>query len=605
MIQRQLVLIDTEEEVSHIKNNLSKFKNYSFYVTNLGFHEYLEKNKIKSSYLSEILIQSEWEAINSWAQETALTWFSDPGVRGLLEIEEINIGDSCFHKVAYQLAWYLKGYYFLNDVIQESKTSKAALFLGDTESYNQIFRSLLDETGISYDIILIPQVKKKTNSLRDGIRNILNRLSKKFLSLPAEVDLVFSGGLNHFSTLLKQLKNKQVAIYSPIFQLEESKFCKKYGIHYVPSGLLETGVLKRKVEDETRQMDLNLDLLAEKLEVSEAFHFEGKNIPGLIQSVLSEVKKYSKTVIKQKCFFQSFTEQVRAEQLILDEDRSYRRVMAQVWDKTGKVSFTISHGLPATIFDIRKKITNAGISQCLVNSEYEKGRYEARGFSAEKIHVTGVPRFDGAQVYEKKGVEEDCPTILYCPQRIQKKVKGFLGLHSFLSGEETMRQARDVMRAVRGIQGKLSVKLHYNQGKEELLSLAKEERLSSITVYDHDVNLYRLMAKSNLVVCGFSTVVLESMIQKLPVIILAGKGVADPHPFQDYGVAKVFRTDKDLDYWMRELSTPGGKREEMIERQKESFEFFCGKQEGTNVQRVLEFILNFKNSLQMSQMGSV
>lgn len=164
----------------------------------------------------------------------------------------------------------------------------------------------------------------------------------------------------------------------------------------------------------------------------------------------------------------------------------------------------------------------------------------------ERFVITGEPRFEAMmqtlkhfnqeEFRRQLGLEAGRKTILFTSQPIQNPV----------TAEIRERLIHCVYSAIKQLPDKqFVVKLHPGEGFAPHHQLKQEMKLENVVIIK-DVNLYHLLAISDLVMTFFSTTGLEAMLVDRPVIEINLTGKPDELPYVERSAAIGVYREEDL-----------------------------------------------------------
>lgn len=225
-----------------------------------------------------------------------------------------------------------------------------------------------------------------------------------------------------------------------------------------------------------------------------------------------------------------------------------------------------------------------------VMSPHAKRMYIRMGAEANRVFVTGQPRFD--QIQQKKFNREYILKELGIPQNrgiVVLATQPLLG--SFWTEKERERFVEVVVRAMDEFpEEQLVIKLHPGEKMEEYQKiLAKIGHNQAILC--QDIDLYQLLHASHLLITIHSTVALEAMILDKPVITINLSGKPDPFPYAQSGAAIGVYKEEDLAPAIRKALYDLQTRKEMERKRKEFVQEHAYKVDGRASQRVADLII--------------
>jgi len=160
---------------------------------------------------------------------------------------------------------------------------------------------------------------------------------------------------------------------------------------------------------------------------------------------------------------------------------------------------------------------------------------ERGGVAAERLVITGLPRWDGvfeinresavSEVQERLGLNSEDKFVVFATQPIPPSY--------------TQRMIQATMRATSRYPAmRLVIKLHPSESVENYEVLLEDlDGISCRPTVVADIDLHALLAASELLVTGFSNVALEAALLDKPVLVVNLTGEPDPLPFVQDGIA--------------------------------------------------------------------
>jgi glycosyltransferase involved in cell wall biosynthesis len=211
--------------------------------------------------------------------------------------------------------------------------------------------------------------------------------------------------------------------------------------------------------------------------------------------------------------------------------------------------------------------------------------WQEQGIAAERLVITGSPRFD-----EKFRLEPGAP------RRIRKALNIPLEKQIITFATQPLSPAvitQNVLHVVRAMQQfphhQLVVKVH---PREELghyqAFLPRLDARGVIVKKDLDLNA--LLQASALVITGFSTVALEAMIFERPVLVVNLTGEPDPVDYVKSGAALGAYSAEDIVTQMKRLLTDAHVNEELAEARRRYVTAQLYRTDGQAAQRVAALI---------------
>ena len=565
----------------------------------------LSQEGIEYTPLTDELLSSEWEEINAWAKRASLRWFEDQAIAGPLTVDGLNLGDILNRPISHTLIYRLKNRlladYLLerNDfdriVIFEQSVKKGPKKLRDHGTINEMLDRRV--TGSGKIVIRIRSCTPvRTDSL---VKHIARRLIGQFYSIvrprKGSWNYVGMGTLKHLLPLLSRLQDGDSAVFvDEAFQLENYKKCRKNKISYLPADSLISWKEKPRLGWKLFQLKRQIKKLREAISRSSWFAYKGSRVESMGEAVTEILIKQGPARMRQQWVCGLIFKQWKSKAVILHEDVDAFRAAALTARQCGVPVVVLSHGIPPTSDDWSDTAAGIGVADTIVNSEFEKDKYVKTGYESELIHVVGLPRYDliWKQAFTQREKETKEKIVLYCPHmltRITKRKKGYLGIHT--PGAVTRQNSMEVMQACGRAGCWLLIKPHANSQDLDLWKALVEQHGGPHTeLISPRADIFDLIARSDLVIATFSTVVIEAMLFGKNVITINFTGRPDIHPYAERGIALGVYDPRDLDDAVRKCLYDPATQELLRKNREREMEYFGGRFDGKNTERAARFV---------------
>jgi len=234
-----------------------------------------------------------------------------------------------------------------------------------------------------------------------------------------------------------------------------------------------------------------------------------------------------------------------------------------------------------------------------VVSPFAKDAHIKMGAPADKIFVTGQPRFDlirqakadRAQIMARLGVPGNPDIIVLATQPVGE----------LWTGKDRGELIEAVLSAMIEFPEKqLVIKLHPDEKIEEYQNILARIENGNKTVLCQNIDLYGLLRECDLLMAVYSTVALEAMILDKPVIIINLTGKPDIMPYAQSGAALGVHQQEDLAPAIRKALYDPEVRRELEQKRKSFVAEHAYKVDGQSSRRVAELIVRL---IKESKMG--
>lgn len=227
-----------------------------------------------------------------------------------------------------------------------------------------------------------------------------------------------------------------------------------------------------------------------------------------------------------------------------------------------------------------------------VLSPSAKEAYISMGVPAEKIFITGQPRFD--LVWQKEFHRERILKELGIPENKGIVILATQPLLGFLwKEEEWERFIETVVRAMDDYpEEQLVLKLHPNESLEDYQELLTRMKCNNKVVICQNIDLYELLHACDLLMTVHSTVALEAMLFNKPVICLdfTGRNIFQSF-YTESGAAISVRSEGELSPAIQKALYDPRARDEQEQNMKRFVSKHVYKPDGQVSKRVAELII--------------
>lgn len=263
-------------------------------------------------------------------------------------------------------------------------------------------------------------------------------------------------------------------------------------------------------------------------------------------------------------------------------DRQWRaKAVIELGRRAGISSLTIQ----AAVISKHPRYDTIFADRSAIAGDLSRRLWEEQGIPAEKLVITGAPRFDAKchlepdapeRVRAALGVPLDKPIITFATQPLFPVV--------------IEQNVRHIVRAAEHFPDhKLVFKVHPREDPAHYRKLLAKLNADGVLVVQK-VDLNALLKASGLVVTGFSTVALEAMIFERPVLIVNLTGEPDPVDYVSSGAALGAYTPEDIVKQMERLLTDPKANAMLVENRRRYLTDQLYKVDGRATQRVAELV---------------
>jgi len=232
---------------------------------------------------------------------------------------------------------------------------------------------------------------------------------------------------------------------------------------------------------------------------------------------------------------------------------------------------------------------------CVWSQSAKKNLIELGNFPSSILTVTGDPKLDFLPKVVKKFNFEDIIKKLEIPKN--KKIILF-ATENLPKKEENVLITKTILKTMKELPNcHLVIKIHPNELDFSLYrEIAKKVNLSKFSLF-RDVNLYELLYVSDVVIVSYSTVGVEAMRMKKPVIALHLMGLHDNVSYIKQNMAYVIRSEEELLATIKK-SLESENVENKIEKAKVFSEQELGPIDSKATEKIVQLILELKNEKQ-------
>lgn len=556
----------------------------------------LRERKILFEEIYDEILTGEWDRINQWCREKSLTWYANSESGRLLSVDGFNIGDLLYYRSGRWIYWFTRNHETAKAILKKyapkeliyfrNQREYAAWPLEKRDSIQYLLRRFCIAQNIPTREIVYKEDLKKKISFKEIIRSATSFLYSK-VSQIQKGDILVYGRMDHLRGVLSSLiqRGLKVSYCDEKFNLSHYDYCKKKNVNYI---LLNFSQFETVQEFEEYR-------LKQTIRSALAAGFKDQNWEWASDNFAQWLSPFTKVCLKQLSVAKTLIQGVNPKLLLIDEDwQERKRAFVAVFKQYGVDVVAVSHGIPALNFRVNPNLPRVNIAEMLVNSEFEKEKYEIFGYDPASIHVTGLPRYDDLFNHNKvksdsQGSSRSKKIVLYCPHAIDREVSRKLGINT--TPEITIAHTKSLIQACAQEGVRLYIKLHYDRDEHWIWNaLVREYGNEDTKIYNFRANVFRLLSECDLLVTTFSSVVVEALLLNKLVITLNFTGAPDVHPFAEEGVAVGVYRAEDLPAALHACLSNEEYRERLALALRQKKNYFCGLSDGQNTDRTVSYL---------------
>ena len=566
------------------------------------------------------MLREEWRQINSWGCDRAAEWSRKSYEKGYFN--GLHWGECFYYTFSYLLIAVLKNYLLADRIINGHCPASVVVFKYKTplpfpgiygNIYLNIFiEELAQKRQIATEEIVIegiPAVSYTTPvpqvSFKSHIKDWADQWYVNFMKPVKPVTILTKGSLMHLAPLVQALREKgeSIGLYSDVFQWAMFRFAVKNRTPYYTRRCF---VAAKDAGEEAFIAEASKKILNALKEFSsqKGFIYEGVDFGGFIQkTIFGDMKSYFKMAAMEAKKYEKVLQACAPKAWLIDEDVSPGGSYFAAYHKMRRLQlFCVSHAHYPVDFSVSEENRKYGPSATLVNSEYERSIYGARGWNKDKMFVTGTPRYDRLiRMYRKNQTKRPAKlfNLLWCGSSLwmsQPDFPAYLGYHVTNWGESQIPSLETTLEAIKGLPIRLVIKPHMREDEREWKSFIKKREIENeVVVKKQSEDFFKLLLRSDALIMSYwSTSVVEARICNKPVLLVDPLNILqDSAPFIREGYCAIHRDAASL------ASSLAGLVKDQADRKKvywnpteEKDSYYFGENDFQNVSRGADFINN-------------
>ena len=201
MTTKQLVVLSNEAQYTQFIDSELILNDFAVISDNKRFNEYLDQKNVLFESVDELLIQEQWEAINTWGCSQACKWINACQQANLFS--RIDLPSVMYHFFSRMLIQMVKNYTYANHILDKYQPKSVVIFNGLLRydypdfSGNWYFNYFLDlvskEKNIPIQHIDIDQKEQRDDYLTNHFSNFEQILRSWVIKTKKMVQSFYSG----------------------------------------------------------------------------------------------------------------------------------------------------------------------------------------------------------------------------------------------------------------------------------------------------------------------------------------------------------------------------------------------------------------------------
>ncbi len=578
-------MLDYATSVDFIENNPSATKD--LLVVNLNAGNRMDYDSLGVEYKTETdyIREDTLDGINERALEIGRSWFLDPALKPVLEVDGSNVGLIWENFIVRRLITVSKYARLGRKILSEENCRDVAVIghpeglpagasllpSNDEKVFNDVLAVLAPVEGVrARTFASLPPVKPPASSWADAVKRLVepltdaartlgNKIIRRRGFLAAERRVVFVGAPRLMFPLMED------------FQRENSRVPMVYFQHVFGPRMV-TRLLRRRIPYKiTRDFPLKGEgslrgelrrVLAQRCaclldhpRFRQIMEFEGLDmVPALEKHLRYAFEECCVEILSAMRQYQRFLREEKIGAVVIDEAvKEFSRPFVLTAAARGIPSVEIQHGVPD--YYVHHRLLT---SKMACWGEYCKARYvEESRLNGQDIVVTGSPTLDrlkrlesheaGPRVRRKLRVASSDRIVTFAATPFHLGSRGgIIGEHCTRDQLESVLGA--ILRALNGVEDiHLVVKLHHTDPHlchvREFIRLRNFAQPNSVVkMFD----IHSLMKSSDVILSMGSTAVLEAIVMETPVVLINFTGRPDAGPYARWGAVTAVRHEGDL-----------------------------------------------------------
>lgn len=561
MKKNLIMIVDQEGYRKVLKQKGFLFRNYQeikILTLASGIKERLKSNFGTSIYEPFDLIDRD---TNIYARNTAFylshNWFRNKDGKDIFEIDGISFGlipQVYLYTLFYEVFVYLEA---LTRMIEQRKNIECIVA---APKHKRFISDILKATNINCKIKSLGNIRVSNYFYMFSIENIIEYLKKNHFDWQVKMivslfqsllwrkkvigkvddlliyDVYNKPAIESLFILQEHLikKGRKCAglfFEGRVFNLVPNILQKIFLASYLNLTVFFNG--RKTYEILRKQYKSNLKMIRNN------FIYKNKSVYILFKEELNKLIRnfYSQLFREYVVFERVFRELKPRNVLVASDSHKMSRLSVLMARKYNINSVTLQHGAPVDYC----VYTPVFADKVAVWGEYAKSWFIRHGVSAEKVSVTGQPRFD--KIYKKK------EQFVVTKETLNMKKILFVvsGISDSFGKYETIRSLNILNNILQKVNNyKLIIKLHPGEKETQFIKDIMDSLNFKNFTITRNANLYNLIIDSSVVITTFSTVGIEALMFDKPLIIIESNLAGFRLPYGEYNCAFSVNNAEDL-----------------------------------------------------------
>ncbi len=536
------------------------------------------------------------------AREWGYKWYR-PRDQGLTDVDSFELGNLIEWSMIYFYSHILRLFISMSAIIENVKPGKIILFTaeGNSTAYNElklanadvsmlpyILEVCLKHLGFSVEVAIVKlsyplsgerklNFKALTRSLSYYLNYVLSGICKLYNIFQGKrKKILFFDGFDHFYGTMKS---------SRLQAFDKIHLQKRIG-PLLLWNLYTNGIRVVNLFGKDRKSDLVsapvYDLVYIKSELSDFFVYRNVNILNCIWPRLELLlKEYlPRTVFRDLKKMIIVVKKTLPACIVTENDTTYYdRILVLVAKKFKISTFVVQHGgiLHSDIHKYSGRVVHGVYplisDYCFVFGEIDRDFYKNMNVDSRKVIMTGAARFDSYYDNRKRisySSKRDKTVLIilqdqWFPEGVITTHIGLCVLHDHIN--------RFIALAKRKPDIQFIIRPHGNNHLWAELFRKELDSLGNLTI-SREESLENIFLRVDLSIGYFSTVLLESLIHRIPVITLDTGGFTNYGSLWKYGLSKRVNSFEDCEMEMEKLLYNTQERAEAIRAMERNMHLF-------------------------------
>ena len=548
--EKNILLVDIDSDISDIKNILNNETNFEIICFDFKSHKLLELYNIPHSLSDDFLSNENCKLIQKYVYKFTY-WYLEKNFLSFLEYKGINVGRLYQDDFLNFFVRFLKKFTEVELILKQNPNAK---FIAQNELFNIVnfFTSNLKniKKNPNNSKILTPDQVRINIKIAGSQKNLIihkNTFQKIKNVLEFFID-IFSKNNNEHSEMnilfvnynTRRFKdlfiksrefNSKIFFYGrkrpPFWNLSTLKTIISSKCKIITHGYLNDNQLKRNEILGINEINNNLSKLWEKNNLFEDFFiFSNHKIFKLIKPIFSEFiqNRASETIHEIELADRIFQKIKFDYTIVLNEIGLHEQIISQISRNYNIKCIHMQEGFHWDAKNALENMSSQGVflqdaKKLAVWGEIDKKfTLENSNVNSDDVKIIGAPRYDNLFQTQKENQKFILLASSGDPQ--PEEVEG-------LRIKKIQKYLDDVLKIseiITQLDENLVIKLHPSPTQlMEIISLSQKINKKIIVNTETNDDIESLLPHAKLLICiGFSTVLIEALILKIPVIFIPG-----------------------------------------------------------------------------------